>query len=98
MKAEDAMIQATGPSVLTQPGTRLESDGLRRPIDESGGAIALYGGDCVELSNVAESQMVGEPYRAELVARVRAEIADGTYLTDEKLDAVVERLHRELFR
>lgn len=98
MKAEDAMIQATGPSVLTQPGTRLDSEGPRRPTEESDVAIALCGGDCVELSHVAESQMEGEPFRAELVQRVRAEIADGTYLTDEKLDAVVERLHRELFR
>ena len=98
MKAEESMIQATGPSVLTQPGTRFESDGARRPIDESDVAIALCGGDRVELSDAAESQMGSEPYRAELVARVRAEIADGTYLTDEKLDAVVERLHQELFR
>ena len=96
MKAEDAMIQATGPSVLTQARTRFELDGARRPNDE--GAIALSGGDYVELSDVAESKIGGEPYRTELVQRVRAEIADGTYLTDEKLDTVVERLHRELFR
>lgn len=95
MKAEDSMIQATGPSVLSQARARYETEVSRRSNDE---AVAMRGGDFVELSDVAESKIGGEPYRTELVQRVRAEIANGTYLTDEKLDAVVDRLHRDLFR
>jgi hypothetical protein len=35
---------------------------------------------------------VGEEIRADLVARIRQEIAEGRYDTDEKWDAAVERL------
>jgi Anti-sigma-28 factor, FlgM len=34
--------------------------------------------------------------RTELVARVRREIAEGTYDTDEKLEAALERLRNRL--
>lgn len=34
--------------------------------------------------------------RDELVARVRAQIASQTYLTDEKLDIALDRMQREL--
>lgn len=95
MKAEESMIQATGPMVLTHARAGCTADAARRSIDDE--SIRLRG-DSVELSDVAEARIGGEPFRSELVQRVRAEIADGAYLTDEKLDAVVERLHRELFR
>ena len=36
--------------------------------------------------------------RRELVARVRAQVAAGTYLTDEKLDSALDRMRRELMR
>lgn len=35
--------------------------------------------------------------RAELVARIKAQIADGTYETPERLDIAVDRLMEELF-
>jgi anti-sigma28 factor (negative regulator of flagellin synthesis) len=56
--------------------------------------------DAVELSDTARQQIErggGVPVRAELVERVRAEIAAGTYLTDDKLDAAVNRLREALF-
>lgn len=55
-------------------------------------------GDVLELSDAARQQ-VGQdaPIREHLVARIRAEIAAGTYLTDDKIEKTVERLHRELF-
>ncbi len=62
-------------------------------------------GDRVELSDAAmnyspESESVGgaasaDPF-APRIADIRAQIADGTYLTPEKIDAVVEALYREL--
>ncbi|MFQ5805032.1 MAG: flagellar biosynthesis anti-sigma factor FlgM [Phycisphaerae bacterium] len=56
--------------------------------------------DAVELSEAAQEQI--ERYesglvRTELVERVRAQIAAGAYLTDDKLDAVVNRLHEAMF-
>jgi anti-sigma28 factor (negative regulator of flagellin synthesis) len=56
--------------------------------------------DAVELSEAARRQIEqGEAttIRSELVERVRAEIAAGEYLTDEKIDAVVDRLHEVMF-
>jgi anti-sigma28 factor (negative regulator of flagellin synthesis) len=58
--------------------------------------------DQVDLSDTARraggvAGFVGETgVRTELVERVRREIAAGTYETDEKLDATVERLLRVL--
>jgi len=37
-----------------------------------------------------------KPFRAELVARVRREIAEGKYETPEKLEAALERLFASL--
>ena len=56
--------------------------------------------DAVELSEVAREQMAppeSPPIREALVERVRAEIAAGTYLTDEKLNAAVSRMQELLF-
>jgi anti-sigma28 factor (negative regulator of flagellin synthesis) len=66
-----------------------------RPTKEAPGRT-----DAVELSETAQEQIErgdSAPLRTELVERVRAEIAAGTYLTDDKLDAVVNRLHEALF-
>jgi len=42
----------------------------------------------------------GDPreIRHDLVRRIRSEIAENRYLSDDKIDAVVEKLHRKLFR
>jgi hypothetical protein len=53
--------------------------------------------DRVELSAAAGSGSDAETIRTDLVRRVRAEIAAETYLTDSKVEAAVNRLHRELF-
>jgi len=56
--------------------------------------------DRVELSDAARAALAEQdstPIRQDLVERVRAEIAAGTYLTDKKLDAVAERLLTRLF-
>jgi anti-sigma28 factor (negative regulator of flagellin synthesis) len=56
--------------------------------------------DAVELSPTARKQLGRDepaPVRAQLVERIRAEVAAGTYLTDAKLDAAVTRLRAEIF-
>lgn len=40
----------------------------------------------------------GAPVRADLIARVRAEIASDTYLTQERIDKAAEALAREITR
>ena len=55
--------------------------------------------DAVELSTAAQRELAGDesaPIRTELVARVRAEIAAGTYLTEDKLNVAVSRIHELL--
>lgn len=57
-------------------------------------------GDSVEISNVAQlaAQVQELPaVRAEVVNRVKAEIAAGTYETPEKIDVAIDRLMEELF-
>jgi len=56
--------------------------------------------DAVELSSAARQQLNQEKpplVRQGLVERVRSEIASGTYLTNDKIDAVVNRMHSKLY-
>jgi len=57
------------------------------------------GGDRVELSSAAQllGKLRGLPeVRADLVARVRAQIDAGTYETDARIDAAVDALAEDL--
>ena len=96
MKAGDSMIQATTQSVIAQTrgGTALHRSTRGEQPDRG------TKGDRVELSKAAleNLQKPDIGVRTDLVQRIRAEIAAGTYLTDEKLDSTVDRLHRDLFR
>ena len=53
--------------------------------------------DAVELSPAAQRELSGsnEP-RTDLVQRIRSEIRDGSYMTEEKLNATVNRLFKAL--
>lgn len=53
--------------------------------------------DTVQLSHAA-TKAVDPPIREKLVERVRAEIADGTYETDEKLNVAIDRMLRDVMR
>jgi hypothetical protein len=56
--------------------------------------------DSVDLSEHArllDALRSEEDIRPEVVGRVRAQIDSGTYLTDDKIDAVIEGLARDLF-
>ncbi len=48
------------------------------------------------LFNAAAAQVENEPFRHDLVARVRRAIADGVYETPEKWQAALDRLAEEL--
>lgn len=82
----------------TQMPTRI---GGGSPNEEARGrAEHSAASDAVELSTAGQEALErdnAQPIRLNLVERVRAEIADGSYLTDAKLDAVVNRLHSEFF-
>ena len=90
------MINVSGVQAVGAPG----------PVEPVGKAIAAApagpaGGvsDVMEISLVA--QLVAKLHEmpatgAELVARVKAEIAAGTYETQEKMDIAVDRLLKDL--
>ncbi len=66
-----------------------------RPLDASPVRTA----DKVELSRAAQflSRLVGDnPVRQDLVDRVKQQIADGTYLTSDKMDAALDELMTDL--
>ncbi len=70
-----------------------------RPAAPTTSTPAARGADQVEISAAAEAAAqvseTGE-IRADLVTRIRSEIAAGTYETPAKLDAALDRLLDEL--
>ncbi len=69
------------------------------PAPRGEGNTVIRGEDQVELSNAARilsGQDQPAEIRSDLVARIRDEIAAGTYETPDKFDAVVSRLARDL--
>lgn len=93
------MIQVATNPTYAVPRPAVSGDSVQRSNASSGERAAALT-DQVELSDAARTQAgpSDPPIRDALVQRVRQEIADGTYLTDDKLNAVVNRLHKELFR
>lgn len=61
-------------------------------------AVRDPGGDVVEIESLAGPRIAGAAaeIREGLVRRIRQELAAGTYAIDEKLNAVIDRLHREV--
>ena len=80
-----------GPSCLTGPVTRERAWWL--DDDEA----PLRGRETIEMDNPENEQSREDrPFRAELVERVRREIAEGTYETPEKWEAALDRLLERL--
>ncbi len=52
--------------------------------------------DKLEISEAARAASENTGVRSDLVARIRSEIAGGTYETPQKIDAAVERLLDQL--
>ncbi|MBL8990354.1 MAG: flagellar biosynthesis anti-sigma factor FlgM, partial [Phycisphaerae bacterium] len=62
--------------------------GLAQPAAGSPGRERA---DQVELSDEAR-RSAAEPFRADLVARVRAEIEAGTYESEDKFEAILDKI------
>jgi anti-sigma28 factor (negative regulator of flagellin synthesis) len=71
--------------------------GSRAPAPSTRTAAADPPEDQVELSAAAEQSDQVTAESADRVQALRAQIAEGTYLTPDKIDAAVERLYEELF-
>lgn len=90
----DGMINSTQPASPAATRVTGPPGAPARAAPEESGAVR----DAVDLSPAARDQMEQgdtRPIRLKMVERVRAEIAAGAYLTDEKIDAVVNKLHAE---
>jgi anti-sigma28 factor (negative regulator of flagellin synthesis) len=93
----DGVTDSVQPAAQPPPQSGAPHNKEARPEEESRTLS-----DAVELSPMAREQIERSesmPIRGELVERIRAEIDAGTYLTDltdEMLDALVERLHQVL--
>ena len=88
-------IEGIHPAWGPKPIEPASSAAANTPANPSGGIS-----DVVEISTAtslaAKVQQVPE-IRADLVARVKREIAAGTYETPERIDIAVERLLEDLF-
>lgn len=97
MRSVDPMVNALANPV--SPASRGANADSRTAIRARNADQPRRNSDVVDLSDAARSRLASEdqPIRSELVNRVRAEIAAGSYDSDAKLDVVIDRLHRELF-
>ncbi len=88
-----SLVSGVSPVRLEPVIRSVNMDTLRIPR-----AAAARGEDVAEISAGAREAALAEatPIRAELVQRIRQQIAAGTYETDEKLQAVADRVSREL--
>lgn len=87
-----------GPSHVHGP-QGLNGPHFNRANGPQSGKPAAGPADQLDISQAAEAAIQaaeGGEIRADLVARVRGEIAAGTYETPEKLDAALDRLLDEV--
>lgn len=57
----------------------------------------LKKGDSISISAEARNAAAAAPVRTELVERVRGEIEAERYVSEDKLDAILDRLARDVF-
>jgi negative regulator of flagellin synthesis FlgM len=92
-------MQIHGPSHLHRPHGINPPHYLQANRPANVDSAASLPSDQLEISPAAlaaiEAAEVGE-VRHDLVARIRSEIADGTYETPEKLDQAIDRVLDEL--
>jgi negative regulator of flagellin synthesis FlgM len=91
-------MEIYGPGYLDGPQS-IKPPHRTRAAEPQPPADGLHGPDSVELSH--EAEVVGRvqdvpDIRADRIAQIRAEIAAGTYETDQKLDVAVGRLLDEI--
>ena len=88
-------VSPVAPSRLDYPALDSGSTRIRSVAAEIRSSIASA--DLVEISDDAVNlQAQGKDIRSDLVARIRSEIASGTYLTEEKIDRAVSGLLDDL--
>jgi negative regulator of flagellin synthesis FlgM len=91
-------MQIYGPSHVHGP-QQLQGPHWNRPAAPASGSSAASGADQVDISPAAEAAVhaaeTGD-FRADLVARVRSEIAAGAYETPDKIGLAVDRLLNEM--
>jgi anti-sigma28 factor (negative regulator of flagellin synthesis) len=85
-------MQIYGPSHLHGP-QGLQGPHWNRPTAPTASPQAA---DQVDISAAAEAAMDAGDFRADLVARVRSEIAAGTYETTAKIASAVDRMLDEV--
>lgn len=98
---EISHIQSSQPARLVNPAQREFT-----PQTQQSQGRSLDRADKLDLSPDALQRLRAEgaqmndgaPVRADLIARVRAEIASDTYLTQERIDKAAEALAREITR
>lgn len=85
-------ISAISPSLTgVRPGTPVR----RAPVSvDPSSVVTARGGDTVSLSTQARNS---DQVRPDLVERVRSEIRSEDYITDEKIDKVIDGLLRDLY-
>jgi negative regulator of flagellin synthesis FlgM len=90
-------MQIYGPSHVHGPH-QLQGPHWNRPAAPAPEATSPSTVDHVDISPAAEAAVQASEggIRADLVARVRSEIAAGTYETPDKIAAAVDRLLNEL--
>lgn len=91
-------MQVNGPSHVHGPQP-LRAPHRIQPAESAPSVDHLYGADQVEISR--EAELLGQVHhlpeiRADRVEQIRAELAEGIYETDEKLEVAVGRLLDEL--
>jgi negative regulator of flagellin synthesis FlgM len=93
----EADMEMSGPGSVG--GGHADRPAELRPAPEVTSAASALERDDVDVARTAQllERLSHDPeIRAERLARIRAEIANGTYETTEKLERAVERLLREI--
>ncbi len=87
-------MTSIGELFATSVATGLNKTNERNQADKAADRTPRPEQDRVELSSEARAeQLKGSTER---IVQIRAELAAGTYLTDDKLDVAIDRLTREL--
>ncbi len=91
---------ATDPTQVERSRAASTAAQQRRAAEAAEAGAAATTEDRVELSSAAQTYdpaAAGDLAMQRKITDIRAQIEAGTYLTDDKIDAVVQRLHTELF-
>lgn len=91
----------THPTVVREAGRTVPHHGTarRHGDDNHPPEVHVRPADSVDISALARrlgERSTGEPVRQDLVDRVKGEIENGTYESDDKLDLAAERLLGDL--